>query len=490
MDRDTATLAPSSRDLALLHVLRELEPLSADQPERELIQQGLEIAQAATGSRIAYLHYLNDDGETIELGTWSRSTHGYCSAVYDRHYPIGAAGIWADSARTGAPCVHNDYAAAPQRRGLPEGHSPLERHLGVPVGDGGRVRLLVGVGNKPTDYDEVDVAVLQFVGDRIWALVRQRRAQEGCLELGRRLRRIQEIAAVCGWEYDVDEDRLHFDDLFARLFLTRPGDGPPTSLPAFQDFVVPADHERLRAVFAGREAGASGVIRIGCRRADGRVFPAELKVEFRPRDVGRGLIGIGMLQDVSEQLAIEDLRRRADVDALTGLPNRHRLHELFEQGRVARRGPLDHFAFLFVDLDGFKPVNDHHGHALGDEVLRIVASRLRHMVRKDDLVVRLGGDEFVVVQAGAASPSAATGLADKIIAAVSEPIALGEVRIRVGASIGIALRPDLARGLHEVSVAADRALYRAKAAGGRRWALEAAADAASPDAAGGRPAGA
>jgi diguanylate cyclase (GGDEF)-like protein len=465
-------IASASSGDPVLRAMLQLEPLSAEMPERELIQAGIEIAQAATSSQIGYLHYLNDDEKTIELGTWSRATRGYCTAVYDRHYPIDAAGIWADPARLRTPCIHNDYAATPHKRGMPEGHSPLQRHLGVPVLDEGRVRLLIGVGNKETEYDEGDVAVVQLIAQRIWSLIGHRRAVEHHLDMERRFLRVQEIAAVCGLEYDVDEDRLRFDGMFASLFLTRGEDEVPATLGELLAFVVPADHERLREALAASEAGSRRVLQIGCRRAGGEGFPAELKIEFRPRDVGRGLIGVGILQDVSEQLAVEDLRRRADLDALTGLPNRNHLHRLFDQGSIERRGAHDHFAFFYVDLDDFKPVNDTHGHAHGDEVLRIVASRLRHAVRSDDLVVRLGGDEFAVIQAGVSDINAAAALADMMIACISEPIALAGQMIRVGASVGIAIRTNLSGGLAEVSAAADRALYRAKAAGGACWIVE------------------
>lgn len=461
-----------SFEARLLQALLQLEGLSVEMSERKLIQQGVEIAQAATGSRVGYLHYLNDDQTTIELGTWSRATRGCSSESYERHYPITAAGVWADSARVGLPCIHNDFAHEPSRFGMPDGHSPLERHLGVPVAEGGRVRLLIGVGNKAVDYDQGDVEVVWRVGRRVWALIRQRRAAEEHADLERRFRRVQEVAAVCGWEYDVDDDRLGVDAMFARLFRTPATAGAPCALGEWLGFVAPADQARVREWFRARVPGLRRVLRIGARRSDGRGFPAELKGEFRPRSAGSGLIGVGILQDISEQLVVEDLRRRADVDALTGLPNRHRLHEWFRHEAAERRSAGTAFAFLYIDLDGFKPVNDRHGHAVGDQVLCIVASRLQHMVRKEDLVVRLGGDEFAIVQAGAGHVAAVAALAEKVIASVSEPIALAGLRVRVGASIGVAMRPDLGRGLHEVSVAADRALYRAKAAGGGCWALE------------------
>jgi GGDEF domain-containing protein/PAS domain-containing protein len=406
MVRDTDTSATRSRASTLIRVMEQLEGLSVEMPERELIQEGLEIAQAATASRIGYLHYLNEDEETLELGTWSRTTRDYCTALHDRHYPIGAAGIWADSARSKQPCVHNDYAATPNKRGLPEGHSALARHLGVPVLAQGRVRLLIGVGNKDTDYDEADVDLVQRVGQRVWSLVRQRRDHERHLDNERRFRRVQEIAAVCGWEYDVDDDLLRVDAMFAHIFLTRGDDDLPAALDPWLRFVVPSDHQRLRVALSTGEAGVRRRLRLQCERLDGRTFPAELRIEFRQRDVGSGLVAVGILQDVTEHMEVEELRRRADMDALTGLPNRHRLMRLFADRAAGGVTGAAGVAFFFIDLDDFKPVNDTHGHAVGDEVLRIVANRLRHMVRKDDLVVRVGGDEFAIVQLGVGAVNA------------------------------------------------------------------------------------
>ena len=117
-------------DAALLKVMRGLEALTTAVTTREIVQRGVDIAQHATLSRIAYLHFLNEGQSTIELGVWSHDTLKTCTAVSDRHYPVEKAGIWADAARSGRPCVHNDYASCPDKRGLPTGHSALVRHLG------------------------------------------------------------------------------------------------------------------------------------------------------------------------------------------------------------------------------------------------------------------------------------------------------------------------------------------------------------------------
>ena len=135
-----------------------------DGDEPTILATAIELAVAITGSEIGYVHLMNDDQVTIELGTWSAATLRQCTAVYDRHYPISHAGVWADSARHRRACIHNDYQALADRRGVPEGHVHLVRHLGVPVLGDDRVVLLMGVGNKPADYDRDEVYVSNGTG--------------------------------------------------------------------------------------------------------------------------------------------------------------------------------------------------------------------------------------------------------------------------------------------------------------------------------------
>ncbi len=164
-------------DEVRLNSLLELSQQAAQLTEKEIVQLGLEQAVRLTGSRIGYFHFVNDDQETLELHAWSEATLRECQAVYDKHYPISLAGVWADCARLQKPVVHNDYQNLPARRSLPEGHSILVRHLSVPVMDEGKVRVVAGVGNKETDYDEADVRQLQLVANDIWKIVERKRAE-------------------------------------------------------------------------------------------------------------------------------------------------------------------------------------------------------------------------------------------------------------------------------------------------------------------------
>lgn len=161
--------------------------------EKDLMQQGQELAEDLTGSVISFIHFVNPDGATIELTAWSRRTlEKYCHAAYDSHYPVSSAGIWADALRERRPVVFNDYASYPEKHGLPEGHSHLQRLISVPVIENGRVVMMAGVGNKPEDYTERDVKTVQLIADAIHRLV-QRRRTEGKL---RQFSRIVEQAPL------------------------------------------------------------------------------------------------------------------------------------------------------------------------------------------------------------------------------------------------------------------------------------------------------
>lgn len=158
---------------------------------------------------------------------------------------------------------------------------------------------------------------------------------------------------------------------------------------------------------------------------------------------------------------------RAQHDSQTGLRNRAGLAEVI----AARSGDLS--ALLYLDLDGFKAVNDTHGHAMGDRLLQGVADRLRRETARSDVVARLGGDEFVILTDRLA-PAALIAFSERLVAAISVPHDLGLDRpVAIGVSIGIALAPEHGTDLASLLAAADTALYEAKALGKARSSLAA-----------------
>jgi GAF domain-containing protein len=157
-----------------LDLLRMVDTASSD----GIIQYGLDESVRLSGSRIGYLHFVNADRETIRLHTWSTSTKTSCTAVEATHYPIAVAGIWVDCVHRRGPVIHNDYAAEPHRKGLPQGHVALLRDLAVPIFEDGQIVAVMGVGNKELPYDQDDVDLAQLLAGTIWSIVLRKRAQE------------------------------------------------------------------------------------------------------------------------------------------------------------------------------------------------------------------------------------------------------------------------------------------------------------------------
>lgn len=198
-----------------------------------------------------------------------------------------------------------------------------------------------------------------------------------------------------------------------------------------------------------------------------------LKVSYIPLRLVDGRLDgfIGLAQDITEH-RIEEARLRSlsRVDALTGALNRAGFeHALEQRSRLAAR-PL--CALLYIDLDRFKQINDQHGHPTGDEVLRIFAQRLRHVVRDGDAIARLGGDEFAVLLDDVRGAGNAEAVAEKVLAAATEPVAIEDLLLHFGASVGIALWPPGDLQWPALIERADRQLYRAKAEGRGRYALD------------------
>ncbi len=171
---------------------------------------------------------------------------------------------------------------------------------------------------------------------------------------------------------------------------------------------------------------------------------------------------------VEHHTARHDMAQLAKYDPLTGLANRLLLRERFQtsMAEATRKGYL--LAVHFLDLDGFKAVNDRYGHPSGDALLEQVAHRLESVMRAGDTIARLGGDEFVMLQSGIVHEDEARMLAHRIIRKLSHPYDIEGTAMRVSASVGIATAPEQGTELERLLACADSALYRAKAGGKAR----------------------
>lgn len=291
-----------------------------------------------------------------------------------------------------------------------------------------------------------------------------------------RFMRSQYFARIGTWDWHIDTEELYWSDAIYGMFGYQVGEVTP-SYQRFCDHVHPDDKARVRA--GERRCIATGQNHDEEYRvvwADGTVRWLRETGNVVKDAQSRPLRMMGIVRDITEEKAwASELSQRAHHDPLTGLPNRllfeDRLAAAIERAR--RHG--QRLMLVFIDLDGFKAINDQHGHAAGDSLLVSVGSRLQNALRLTDTVARIGGDEFVVLleelSPRASLADEAQGLADKLLAALAPPMVIDGFPHEIGASLGIAVYPDHAQTMDKLIHVADLAMYEAKRGGSNRHCL-------------------
>ena len=208
------------------------------------------------------------------------------------------------------------------------------------------------------------------------------------------------------------------------------------------------------------------------RRKDGKIIPVWQNISVVKDDKGNVKNYTSVFSDISSIKQYEEqLKHAAHHDALTGLANRVLFGVHLEHSLQKAKRNKGGFALLFLDLDGFKAVNDSLGHNAGDQLLQCVAKRLEDCIRDEDTAARFGGDEFTIILEEVNQATDAELVAAKIINAISEPVVFGDQSICISTSIGICLYPDDGQESEELLHAADSAMFRAKSRGKNNYRL-------------------
>ena len=202
---------------------------------------------------------------------------------------------------------------------------------------------------------------------------------------------------------------------------------------------------------------------------DGKQIAVSLTM-FPIRDANGTITGAATTgRDITDRKLTEEFRYFAEHDPLTGLPNRVLFRYGISQAIVQAQRNQEQVALLFLDLDGFKNINDSLGHQIGDRLLQQTATRLRHCLRKADTIARLGGDEFVISLTGLRNSKAAALIARKVVEALHKPFLIDKHETHVSASIGISVYPTDGEEVDALMRAADMAMYQAKENGRNKY---------------------
>ena len=315
----------------------------------------------------------------------------------------------------------------------------IESHLTPDVDADGQVRGLFAIGNDVTERSAIARA-LQLQVDTLHATIEA----------------VPAPVAVIG----ADQRYRHVNSAFERwIGRTQKDIVGRTMTEVLGADEVARRREWVQRVLAGETVQFD-------THDPGRLDGSHMSLSFVPLRRADGTVDgfVGLAQDITrhkrEAVRLHQLALR---DPLTGLLNRAGFEDMLERWMADQ--PRSDVAVLYIDLDRFKPVNDAHGHAVGDEVLRGFAQRLRQLVRPTDAVARLGGDEFAIALAGVHRLADAHRVADKVVAAARLPFDVRDRRLHISASVGVAFGLERESGWGDLVARADAMLYGAKAAG-------------------------
>jgi len=311
----------------------------------------------------------------------------------------------------------------------------------------------------------------------------ERRQSSAHLRVAEHLKRAQRIARVGSWEWDRATRRVVCSEEVYRL-LHVDGEGAAPGAADLLARIHEDDRRAFRRWFLKVARGAPSMgLDLRVRTRDGEILHVHVLGEAL-RSGNRAAGVVGTVQDATERTqAIQQIHRLAYYDVLTELPNRSRFHEKLAETLDAARRDGRPFALMFLDLDQFKRINDTLGHHVGDDLLRIVAQRLKSVLRLgggqeaprgtnvERDVCRQGGDEFIVLLGGLSTEEQAARAATRVVEQLAQPIAIAGQEVFVSASIGIVLYPRDGDDLDSLLRNADIAMYHAKSEGRNRFAF-------------------
>lgn len=451
---EQSLLLGAERTRALL----ELTTRAPGMDDKDLLQFALSQVERLTGSSIAYVHDVDADQEVMRVGACTCDVVKSFGSPND-HHPIPRSGPWGECVGSGQPVIRNDCQTLPPDSGLPEGLAHLVRHLCVPVLHAGKVTMLMGVGDKASDYDESDLKELELIANSLWAL-RQRNHNMVMMELDAKVFQYSQEGIVIT---DTDNNIMSVNPAF-------------TEITGYSQDEVAGKNPRLlksdRHPAKVYQKLWNTLLRTGHwqgelwnQRKGGEMFLVWLSISIVRNEEGKITHHIGIMADITAHRAAEEkIHYLANFDPLTSLPNRTLLQDRAHSTLIAAARNRHHVALMYLGLDHFKNVNDSLGHDVGDLLLQEVARRLTELLREEDTVARTAGDQFVIVLPDA-DEKGTVHAAQRILESINRPFDIQNSELNISVSVGIAVFPENGKSFNELSRSADAALYRAKTSG-------------------------
>ncbi len=414
-----------------------------------------------------------DQGRRVltNIGGWVRGERLRSSTV-GITIPFTNISTWLERLRADGLVVVDDARrcgeawAVEKRRAV----GPEASMLAVPMTSAGELTGVLGVSMSDSArvWADEEVTFLRIVAETIAHVLERARLDEALRTSEARFRLLSETAADLVILVGLDGLFKYVSPSSLALIGVVPDDLVGTRADAL---IHPDDREMARSNVPLVLEHGWMMCEMRILRHDGTsMWVANSTSAVRNPDTDEVVEFRASLRDITDRKRLEaELQHQALHDPLTGLGNRILLQRQLEAA-VAHQDRFGHVSVMLVDLDGFKIVNDSHGHATGDEVLRVVAARLRGLTRPTDTIARTGGDEFVLLCPGT-DEAAAVRIGQRIVDAIRAPLSVGEVTVQLGVSVGVAHQDGELCDADALLIEADRAMYVAKRAGRGRVGL-------------------
>ena len=368
------------------------------------------------------------------------------------------------------PCVEELPAEADADRRLLRSQS-IQSVLAAPMVASGRLLGFIGLDavRRQRTWSDEDRTLLTLVGNAFTGVLERKRALDGLLASEARYRSVVESVKEVIFQLDAQGRWLFLNNSWATITGHRLEDslGRP-----FLSYVHPDDREQhgetFDQVLSGEIETAAHAARYRCSGGGFRWLELSARPILDAHGKRAGMSGT--LNDITRQKEHESrLEYIAHYDALTGLPNRVLLNDRMQRGMAQARRRGQQLALAWIDLDGFKAINDTLGHQAGDQLLVVVAARMKAALREGDSIARLGGDEFVAVLLDLPDVDSCVLLTQRLLNAVAQSVTIAGREVRVSASIGLTLYPQPEElDAEQLLRQADLAMYQAKLAGKNR----------------------
>ena len=287
----------------------------AEQSEHALLAYAIEGSGIVTESPIGYLAFLNEDESEMTMYAWSQAAMEMCAiGTKPLLYRTASTGLWGEPVRQRRPIITNDYSAPnPKKRGYPEGHPPIRRHMSIPVIEGDRVVMVAGVANKAADYSESDVSELSLLMQGLWQVLKGKRAEVSLRESEERYRLVSEFSGHLVYDLDIKSGAIRWSGPIERVTGDTPQEFQAVGIAGWEERIHPDDRPGVTAVLEDAIARA-GEFRVEYRfrRKDGTFIPVEDLGAFITDSEGRARRMIGTMNDLSERRRIEEALRRSE----------------------------------------------------------------------------------------------------------------------------------------------------------------------------------